>query len=378
MASDEREPVSVAEQQEDKVLEKEPADVQTTDTAAEPAAETQASEASPAEAAETSAIRPESPFVSNLRMQVASSREPGDEADTSAAASSSREYKSKPSVGTWLSPRSPRERRQSKGSVNFAEENEVVPISGRKGRSDEVYRRYLELSFKGTCAKPFKLEKVDASLTVRNVKELCEAKCLLPPDSQRLLYKGAILQDCMVLQDTHLPDKATLFLVKGASASSQPKEPPPQPEMEPCEDECPTPEGRQQMAMMCIECGVNPGRLLTDGLCSICFRELVMRENAALKQRREDAKRKEEEATRLAEEKKAEEEEAEAKRQKNTTRCYKCNKKTGLTGFLCKCGYYYCAAHRYAEEHDCVFDHKAHGRELLAQQNQKVESSSFP
>eukprot|EP00971_Amphidinium_carterae_P055285 1089670-Amphidinium_carterae.1 len=42
----------------------------------------------------------------------------------------------------------------------------------------------------------------------------------------------------------------------------------------------------------------------------------------------------------------------------------------GLTGFECRCGYFFCATHRHAEDHACSFDHKAHGQagltELLA------------
>jgi len=251
--------------------------------------------------------------------------------------------------------------------VSFAAESEVVPISHRDSR--KVERVLLDLNFKGTCAKPFKLESIDASLTVRNVKELCEAKCSLPPDQQRLLFKGVILQDNQCLQDTKIADKATLFLVKGAPTCNDANEQSSAAAASDWEDERQTEARLQVAAMLCIECGVNPGRLLTDGLCSICFRELVMRENAALKKRKEEAKRNAEEAKRLEEERKKEEEELEAKKQKNTTRCYQCGKKTGLTGFQCKCGYIFCAAHRHAEDHACAFDHKAHGRQILAQQN---------
>lgn len=202
--------------------------------------------------------------------------------------------------------------------MNFAAEEEVVPISGRASRQ----RVLLELNFKGTSAKPFKLENVDAALTVRNVKELCEGRCSLPPDQQRLLYKGVILQDNQCLQDANIPDKATLFLVKGpppqgASASSSSEPPPP---CSPAAGEDGAEEGDEAcpyvVAILCIDCGVNPGRLLTDGLCSFCFRELVMRENAALKKRKEEAKRREEEGKRLEEQRQREEEEFEAKRQK--------------------------------------------------------------
>lgn len=45
--------------------------------------------------------------------------------------------------------------------------------------------------------------------------------------------------------------------------------------------------------------------------------------------------------------------------QKDRKRCFNCNKKTGLLGIECKCGYVYCNAHRLPENHSCCFDHKA-------------------
>eukprot|EP00916_Digyalum_oweni_P006173 GHVL01010661.1.p1 GENE.GHVL01010661.1~~GHVL01010661.1.p1 ORF type:complete len:189 (+),score=24.77 GHVL01010661.1:174-740(+) len=63
--------------------------------------------------------------------------------------------------------------------------------------------------------------------------------------------------------------------------------------------------------------------------------------------------------------------------QKN--KCWDCKKKVGLLGFTCRCGYVYCADHRYPEDHCCDFDHKAFGREELSKANpgvvgKKVES----
>ena len=58
--------------------------------------------------------------------------------------------------------------------------------------------------------------------------------------------------------------------------------------------------------------------------------------------------------------------------QKNPGRCWKCNKKVGLTGFKCKCGYVFCGAHRYAGEHECDFDYKTTGREAIAKANPVV------
>lgn len=63
--------------------------------------------------------------------------------------------------------------------------------------------------------------------------------------------------------------------------------------------------------------------------------------------------------------------------QKNTTRCFDCNKRVGLTGFKCRCGYVYCATHRYAEKHDCPFDYKTAGRQTLAKNNPLVAAAKI-
>lgn len=55
--------------------------------------------------------------------------------------------------------------------------------------------------------------------------------------------------------------------------------------------------------------------------------------------------------------------------QKNKARCWECKKKVGYTGIECRCGYTYCASHRYADQHACTFDYKKSGRKVLAQQN---------
>ena len=50
-------------------------------------------------------------------------------------------------------------------------------------------------------------------------------------------------------------------------------------------------------------------------------------------------------------------------------RCNKCNKKLKLTAFKCRCDYYYCDTHRYSDCHDCPFDYKKKGKELLEKNN---------
>ncbi|CAL8471169.1 g10711 [Coccomyxa elongata] len=75
----------------------------------------------------------------------------------------------------------------------------------------------------------------------------------------------------------------------------------------------------------------------------------------------------------------AEETSEEEKRpaQKNPGRCFTCNKRVGLTGFKCRCDYVFCAAHRYAEAHDCKFDYKSAGRQQLAKNNPLVQAAKI-
>jgi len=60
-----------------------------------------------------------------------------------------------------------------------------------------------------------------------------------------------------------------------------------------------------------------------------------------------------------------------------TSRCFKCNKKTGLVGIKCRCGSIFCALHRYAEEHNCDFNWKSQGRAQLEKENPKIISKKI-
>ncbi|KAL5541031.1 hypothetical protein UlMin_042604 [Ulmus minor] len=59
---------------------------------------------------------------------------------------------------------------------------------------------------------------------------------------------------------------------------------------------------------------------------------------------------------------------------KATNRCSTCNKKVSLTGFVCKCGSTFCGTHRYPEKHDCTFDFKGFGRDVIAKANPIVKA----
>jgi hypothetical protein len=63
--------------------------------------------------------------------------------------------------------------------------------------------------------------------------------------------------------------------------------------------------------------------------------------------------------------------------QKNRSRCFECNKKVGLLGFDCKCGYVFCSSHRHAGPggHECTFNFKERDRGLLADTMEVVAAS---
>lgn len=70
---------------------------------------------------------------------------------------------------------------------------------------------------------------------------------------------------------------------------------------------------------------------------------------------------------------------ASSTKKKAGKRCYLCNKKTGLaTSYTCRCSHNFCATHRYAEAHNCVYDYKTEGRKLLEQSNPLVSAPKLP
>lgn len=59
------------------------------------------------------------------------------------------------------------------------------------------------------------------------------------------------------------------------------------------------------------------------------------------------------------------------------TRCNACKKRLGLTGFNCRCGSMFCAAHRYSDKHGCSFDYKMAGRDAIAKANPVVKGEKL-
>ncbi|KAI4383747.1 hypothetical protein MLD38_009551 [Melastoma candidum] len=58
-------------------------------------------------------------------------------------------------------------------------------------------------------------------------------------------------------------------------------------------------------------------------------------------------------------------------------RCGNCRRRVGLTGFKCRCGITFCGTHRYPEQHGCVFDFKAMGREEIKRANPVIKAEKL-
>jgi hypothetical protein len=63
--------------------------------------------------------------------------------------------------------------------------------------------------------------------------------------------------------------------------------------------------------------------------------------------------------------------------QKHKTRCWTCHKRVGITGIECRCRYIFCGKHRYADAHDCTYDHKRLQRRKLEKDLEYVATSKF-
>ena len=66
------------------------------------------------------------------------------------------------------------------------------------------------------------------------------------------------------------------------------------------------------------------------------------------------------------------------KKKKKKKKCKICKKKLGLVPFKCKCNNIYCSLHRYAEDHNCVYNYKDEYQKNFSKNNPKVIAEKVP
>ncbi|CAD7954327.1 unnamed protein product [Amoebophrya sp. A120] len=199
-----------------------------------------------------------------------------------------------------------------------------------------------------------------------------------PIEVQKLVFKGKVLTDDDVLADKKVASGATVFLVKGtvvsgtsASAASSSADGAKKEE---------TKDDKSAEPVRCKgDCGFW-GNPKTENYCSKCFTQKQQKDQEEILKKQKEAEEKEQKGEKDVEMKQGDDEEEKKERpvQTDKTRCWVCNKKCKLAGAIeCRCGYVFCSAHRLPEEHNCDFDYKATGRELLRKQNNKVEADKL-
>lgn len=200
---------------------------------------------------------------------------------------------------------------------------------------------------------------VSPSETVASLKARVAESHQIPVGEQKLAWRGKNLEDEAMLSTYRLRKRATLLLMRTPAAAAA--------------------HNSASLNGSDADLGVPPKPCLkncgfygleeTEGYCSQCHQELKKEKEE------EDAKR----AAELKAKEEAERAEREAKRpkQEDVTRCYKCNKRVGITIIQCRCGYSFCAKHRYSVAHDCTYDYKHSGRDQLRKANQQIKADKL-
>jgi ubiquilin len=83
----------------------------------------------------------------------------------------------------------------------------------------------LKLVIRQSNGDQFEVEVESAAASVAELKKACESGAQLPPDQQRLIFKGRILKDEQTLESYKIENGVTVHLVKAKAATADPSQP---------------------------------------------------------------------------------------------------------------------------------------------------------